>query len=234
MSYADGDVSHETGRIEVAYEVTTEVTDVDPDELATVHLTIGEARILSPGTPGGLGPATAQALASVGDLTVAYRIDPLGRVRGAWAPGGDGALEGIAETLQLSGDLLQDVLQPLPAEPVGPGASWTASTSTTVAGFVAEQVRTIELVAFDGTTAELRVTLAAVTGAEATEPDAAPTDVQLDVEGATTVRVDSYLPEALTQRTEAIVTVEAPDVNGDLVPLEVHAVSSSELRRDLP
>jgi hypothetical protein len=149
--------------------VTIKTTEVHPDGSARYEMEMGAIEIADDnGDAGGAGAALRQVLvAGLGSMAGAKqwaRVDARGTTLDGGldlpSSGGNGAL---AQALSMVTGSLQGQMQqlsaPFPFEPVGVGARWEVTTSTQLPGVNAEQNAEYTLVARDGNTVEIEMTL---------------------------------------------------------------------------
>jgi hypothetical protein len=200
-------------------EVT--VVDLDEDGTATVRVDHGGGHITD---PGGLDPeerrTVEQALDGLEEVRATYRIDDRGFVTPVAEEGPEPALRWAGSDVTALARRVPAFVQPLPAEPVGVGATWTVTRPTEIAGVLVEQTTVVELLERDGDLLELLVTVqdagpvGAGTLTSSDEVEVTLTALEVDGGGNVTARLDRPVPVGASQGLTATFAFTVSDVEG--------------------
>jgi hypothetical protein len=200
-------------------EVT--VVDLDEDGTATVRVDHRSGRITD---PGGLDPderrTVEQALDGLEEVRATYRIDDRGFVTPVAEEGPDPALRWAGSDVTALARRVPAFVQPLPAEPVGVGASWTVTRPTEIAGVLVEQTTVVEVLERDGDLLELLVTVqdAGPVGAgtlpSSAEVEVTLTAIEVDGGGNVTARLDRPVPVGASHGLTATFAFAVSDAEG--------------------
>jgi hypothetical protein len=180
-------------------EVT--ITELDADGTATISVDHRAGRVTDPGGLDGEELRTVeQALDRLEEVRATYRIDDRGFVTPVEVEAPDPAPRWGGADVTALAHRVPAFVPPLPAEPVGVGATWTVTRPTEIAGVFVDQAVRVELLERDGDLLELLVTVqdagptdgGAVTGSEDVEVTFA--SLEVDGGGNVTTRLDRPVP----------------------------------------
>jgi hypothetical protein len=216
-----GEPLADRGPTTVAAPSEVTIVDLDEDGTATVRVDHRGGQVTE---PGGLDPeelrAVEHALDGLGEVWATYRIDDRGFVTPVAEDGPDPARRWAGSDVTALARRVPAFVQPLPAEPVGVGASWTVTRPTEIAGVLVEQTTTVELLERDGDLLELLVTVrdAGPVGAgsltASRDREVTLTALQVDGGGNVTARLDRPVPVGASHGLTATFAFAVTDVEG--------------------
>jgi hypothetical protein len=218
---AAGEPLAERGPTTIAAPSEVTVMDLDEDGTATVSVDHRSGHITDAGGLDDEGVRTVEhALDGLEEVRATYRIDDRGFVTPVAEEAPDPAPRWAGSDVTALARRVPAFVQPLPAEPVGVGASWTVTRPTEIAGVLVEQTTTVELLERDGDLLELLVTVQEAgpvgTGTISTSGDAEVTLTALEVDGGgnVTARLDRPIPVGASHGLTATFAFAVDDADG--------------------
>lgn len=133
----------------VATTVEVDVTEVSEEEVSLLF-SYDDVSLEGGGLPGRARRQMEGALSGLEGMSGSVTLSPQGVVREASMTLPEDLDPALAAMLEQFRQQVGQMVVPLPHEPVGPGASWTATTSFAFSGLASEVTATYTLREFDG------------------------------------------------------------------------------------
>jgi hypothetical protein len=244
-----GDPLPDRGPMTMATPTEVTVTDVDDVGAATVAVVFGGGEVVD---PGGLERTELEgvedAVASLAGVRITYQVDDRGLATSLDSAVPDDVRPERAMDLTGIAKRVPAFVQLLPDEPVGVGAVWRVTSTTTVGGVPVVHTVRVELLDIDGELLELLSTVEDAGPAEparralpvdptgsapgtAAVEDTVLTSLTLDGGGNVTARLDRPVPVAASKGMTAELLVDVLTGHG-AATLERTIVSDASLETD--
>ena len=221
-----GDAGHLTVQ-NTTVSADSEVLSVDPSGKATVRISLHDVRAEIVGMPNARNPLAGARIRFGG------RLSPLGRwTNGEIALDGELGAAGAGAPLDAFAQAIGRMTIPLPPDPVGVGARWTAEGPVAVFGTTLPVTSTVTLESVQDGVIVLHLTVAGV--AKDLKLDMPPlvgdvVEISTEGEGRATISLAHVLPDAMDLATTARSKMRIRN-SPDAAPRDLEVSGTSEMR----